>query len=227
MGQLREDVRLAVYDSFRRRGRAPSPDELAATVASDPARVREILAELHGSRDLVLDDGGRGEIVMAHPFSSVPLGFSVMGAATLWWGGCAWDSFAIPHLLPEEPSVLVATTCPACGTALAWVVGREHAPVGSEVAHFLTPVARIWDDVVHTCANQRLFCSADCVEDWLTRTGQPRGYVMDLATLWRLAQGWYRGRLDRGYRRREPTEAAQYFRSVGLRGAFWGLADNA
>jgi hypothetical protein len=42
-----------------------------------------------------------------------------------------------------------------------------------------------------------------------------------------LAQGWYRGRLDRGYRRREPTEAAQYFRSVGLRGAFWGLADNA
>jgi hypothetical protein len=81
--------------------------------------------------------------------------------------------------------------------------------------------------VVHTCANQRLFCSADCVEDWLTRTGQPRGYVMDLATLWRLAQGWYRGRLDRGYRRREPTEAAQYFRSVGLRGAFWGLADNA
>ena len=23
-----------------------------------------------------------------------------MGARVLWWGGCAWDSFALPHLLP-------------------------------------------------------------------------------------------------------------------------------
>lgn len=38
---------------------------------------------------------------MAHPFTAVPLGFSVMGQDTLWWGGCAWDSFAIPHLLPR------------------------------------------------------------------------------------------------------------------------------
>ncbi len=41
-------------------------------------------------------------------------GFSVMGPDTLWWGGCAWDAFAIPNLVPDSPSVLVATTCPAC-----------------------------------------------------------------------------------------------------------------
>jgi hypothetical protein len=46
---------------------------------------------------------------------------------------------------------------------------------------------------------------------------------MDLATLWRLASGWYAGRLDRGYQRWEPSEAKEYFRSVGLRGPFWGL----
>ena len=46
---------------------------------------------------------------------------------------------------------------------------------------------------------------------------------MDLTTLWRLARGWYRGRLDRGYVRREPAEAAAYFRDVGLDGPFWGL----
>ncbi|HEY6791232.1 MAG TPA: hypothetical protein VI365_28375 [Trebonia sp.] len=68
-------------------------------------------------------------------------------------------------------------------------------------------------------------CSEACVGRWLAGTGQPRGYVMDLATLWWLAQGWYRGRLDRGYRRREPAAAAGYFRGVGLHGAFWGLAD--
>jgi hypothetical protein len=46
---------------------------------------------------------------------------------------------------------------------------------------------------------------------------------MDLATLWRLAQHWYDGRLDRGYQRRDPMTAAAYFRSVGLDGPFWGL----
>jgi hypothetical protein len=206
-----EDVRLAVYRAFAQTGRAPDPGSL------DP----EALRELHEQRHVVLDCEGR--IVMAHPFTAVPLGFSVMGRETLWWGGCAWDSFALPHLLPDEPEVLVATQCPGCGSALAWVVSRDGPPAGEEVAHFLIPAARMWDDVVHTCGNQRLFCREKCVAAWLARTGSERGYVMDLATLWRLAQGWYAGRLDRGYQRREPVVAAEYFRSVGLHGPFWGL----
>jgi hypothetical protein len=216
-----EDVRVAVFDVFRRTGRAPTVTDLASRLVADEQQVRTALQELHESRNVVL--GSDGEIVMAHPFTAVPLGFSVMGARTLWWGGCAWDSFAIPHLIPEEPSVLVATTCPACGAALSWVVGNVQAPDGAQVAHFLTPAARIWDDVVHTCANQRIFCSQQHVDDWLAHTEQPRGYVMDLATLWRLARGWYAGRLDHGYRRRDPTSALDYFASVGLHGSFWGL----
>ena len=43
------------------------------------------------------------------------------------------------------------------------------------------------------------------------------------ATLWRLAQGWYDGRLERGYQRREPVEAHAYFAEAGLAGPFWGL----
>jgi hypothetical protein len=206
-----EDVRLAVYRSFAETGRAPEPGALA-----DAA-----LRELHQQRHVVLDRDGR--IVMAHPFAAVPLGFSVMGRETLWWGGCAWDSFALPHLLSDEPEVLVATRCPGCGAALAWVVDRVAPPAGEEVGHFLIPAARMWDDVVHTCGHQRLFCGEECVAVWLERTGHERGYVMDLGTLWRLAQGWYAGRLERGYQRREPSEARDYFCSVGLRGPFWGL----
>jgi hypothetical protein len=160
---------------------------------------------------------------MAHPFSSVPLGFSVMGRRTLWWGGCAWDSFAIPQLIPDDPEVLVATQCPGCGKPLAWVVNREAPPVGDEVAHFLVPMARCWDEVVHACRNQRLFCAVGCVERWLATTGHEPGYVMDLATLWRLASRWYEGRLEAGYERREPSLAREYFREVGLAGPFWGL----
>jgi hypothetical protein len=160
---------------------------------------------------------------MAHPFSATPLGFSVMGRATLWWGGCAWDAFALPHLLPDEREVLVSTRCPACGAPHAWVVDSDGPPPGDEVAHFLVPAAHMWDDVVHTCGHQRLFCATACVERWLEETGNERGDVLDLPTLWRLAAHWYDGRLERGYRRREPAEAAEYFRSVGLAGPFWGL----
>jgi hypothetical protein len=146
-----------------------------------------------------------------------------MGRETLWWGGCCWDSFAIPHLVPDEPSVLVATICPGCGRPLAWTVTRDGPPVGDEVAHFLVPMARVWDDVLRACGNQRIFCDASCVDRWLAASGESKGYVMDLPTLWRLARGWYAGRLDPGYVRRDPLAAREYFRDAGLRGPFWGL----
>ncbi|GHD42423.1 organomercurial lyase [Streptomyces galbus] len=221
-----EDVRLAVYKGFARTGQAPQTDTLAATTGLSTDEVRSALEQLHGSRDIVLDPSDRERIVMAHPFSSIPMHFSVMGPDTLWWGGCAWDSFAIPHLLEWLPEVLVATRCPFCATPHAWTVTAKEPPQGNQVAHFLTPADHVWDNVIHTCENQRLFCSVDCVEGWLERTGQQRGYVMDLGTLWRLARGWYAGRLSHGYQRRDPASAAAYFASVGLRGPFWGLPED-
>ena len=216
-----EDLRVAVYRNFASTGRAPEVDALAQELAADPDAVRDGLRGLHESRHVVLDDTGK--IVMAHPFAAVPLGFAVMGRSTLWWGGCAWDSFALPHLLPDEPEVLVSTRCPGCGRAHAWVVGREAPPQGDQVAHFLIPAGHIWDDVVHACSNQRLFCGVECVDRWLASAGVERGYVMSLETLWRLGRDWYTGRLERGYQRREPSEAKAYFASVGLEGPFWGL----
>src|SRR6478672_9553904 len=96
-----EDVRLAVYGSFAATGAAPSDIALADLLGAVPEDVRASLVRLHEARHVVLVDGA---VVMAHPFASIPLGFSVMGERTLWWGGCAWDPFAIPHLIDTEPS---------------------------------------------------------------------------------------------------------------------------
>lgn len=216
-----EELRLAVYRWFADTGRAPSPGDLARQLGADEPAVGRGLQELARERHLVL--GEEGDIVMAHPFSALPMGFAVMGARTLWWGGCAWDSFALPYLLRGEGEMLVATRCPGCSRPHAWNVGHEYPPAGGQVAHFLVPAARMWDDVVHTCRHQRIFCSGDCVEGWLRATGSARGYVMDLPTLWRFASHWYDGRLDRGYVRREPASAASYMRDAGLSGPFWGL----
>ena len=216
-----EELRVAVYRQFTETAAAPTIAELAALTSQPTDVVTQGLHALATARHVVLDSADR--IVMAHPFASIPLGFSVMGRRHLWWGGCAWDSFAMPQLLPDDPDVLVATRCPNCDRPHAWVVERTQPPVGDQVAHFLVPSAHIWDDVVHTCAHQRLFCSVHCVDSWLETTGNARGYVMDLATLWQLAQHWYDGRLDYGYTRRDPATAAAYFREVGLEGPFWGL----
>jgi hypothetical protein len=110
------------------------------------------------------------------------------------------------------------------GAPGAWRVDPMSAPEGIERAHFLVPTAHMWDDVIHTCSNRLLFCDDACIDRWLVRFGHREGYRMDLGTLWRLAAGWYSGRLDRSYRRREPSEALDHFTRVGLQGPFWGLS---
>jgi hypothetical protein len=222
--QTAELVRRTVYRHLASSGLEPTRAELAEELALDARQVDQAFAALADAHHLVLDaDGG---IVLAHPFATRNFGFSVMGARTLWWGGCAWDAFAIPHLVPHEPSALVATTCPACAAPLAWTVQRSGPPAGPGVAHFLVPVEHIWDDVVHTCSNQRIFCDTDCIDAWLAKTGHQAGSVFGLDVLWRLAARWYEGRLDSPYSRREPKQAREYFKSVGLRGAFWGVSED-
>jgi hypothetical protein len=217
-----ERVRLAIYRDLAATGRLPRIADMATAYGVAADDLATALQELAAARHVVMRDG---EVEMAHPFATRSFGFSVMGPRTLWWGGCAWDAFAIPHLVPDAPEVLVATTCPACGRPHAWVVTNTAPPEGDEVAHFLVPVHEIWPDAAHACENQLLFCSEQCVTTWLDRTGNTRGYVMSLTTLWRLARGWYAGRLDSPYQRRDPVSAADYFREAGLRGPFWGIDD--
>ncbi|HEY4332947.1 MAG TPA: organomercurial lyase [Ilumatobacteraceae bacterium] len=219
--EMVEDVRLCIYHALARTGRLPDLADLLA-ITTSVVRLAACIDALAANRHLAL--GTSGEIVMAHPFATRSFGYSVMSADTLWWGGCAWDAFALPHLVDTGGDVLVATQCPACAAPLAWAVGRGVPPPGDEIAHFLVPAANIWDDVIHTCSNQLLFCSNACIDQWLTRTGNAEGYRMNLETLWRFASRWYEGRLDRGYERRHPATAHDYLRSVGLTGPFWGVS---
>lgn len=218
--ELAERTRITLYTQLAETGTAPTTDALADAVNATTGALAEAMTELADAHHIVLHDG---ELVLAHPFATRSFRFSVMGPDTLWWGGCAWDAFAIPNLVTGSPSVLVATTCPACAAPHAWTVTNQEPPAGDQVAHFLVPADRIWPDAAHACENQQIFCSETCVTDWLEHSGNNRGYTMSLTTLWRLAEHWYEGRLNSPYERREPARAAEYFRSVGLTGPFWGL----
>ncbi|WP_248959028.1 organomercurial lyase [Sphaerisporangium perillae] len=213
------DVRMFVYRCFAERGEPPTAEEVAAEFGLDTAGALEALRALHDTHLIVLDEERR-RILMAHPWSAVSLGFLVTDGRVKWWGGCAWDSFAIPALVGRD--CLVATHCAGCGKALALdVCPDEHPPVDL-VAHFLVPIPRMWDDVMFTCAHQALFCSEEHVGRWLRQNRSPRGVILDMRTLWLLATRWYAGRLSREYRRRTPDEARALFEELGLVGPFWG-----
>jgi hypothetical protein len=219
MEKVLKDVRFRIYEAFAKYGTPPTPEELARDTSLTISEIQTVLQELATTRNIVIDKHYR--ILMAHPFSSIPLGFSVMGSSTLWWGGCAWDSFAVPNLLSTE--VVVATTCLNCSQSHSWRVDPNTPPQGQQIAHFLIPTGRMWDDVIHTCGNQRIFCNEICLKKWLESSGNSYGYSMDLETLWNLSRTWYEGRLNYEYERREPSAALDYFKSVGLSGEFWGI----
>jgi hypothetical protein len=155
-----ERVRHAIYSQLASTGTAPTPSDVAEAFDTITEVVERTYDDLATARHIVLGSGY--DVVMAHPFATVNLGFSVMGMSTLWWGGCVWDSFAIPHLVPFDDEVLVATTCQGCGSAHSWVITTREPPQGDQIAHFLMPMSEAWDNVVRTCGNQRVFCDADC-----------------------------------------------------------------
>ena len=215
------DVRLFVYEWFARTGGPPSLMDVGRAHGLDETAVLAMLRKLHDAHLLVLDEQRR-DIVMAHPWSAQPMGFVVAGPAQKWWGGCVWDSFAIPAMVGR--TCLVATHCGGCGAALALDVRPDRAPIEPWVAHLPVPVLRMWDDVMGTCRTQLLFCRESHVDEWAARNGTPRGAVLDLRTLWTLATRWYHGLMTRGYRRRTDAEAAMFFAGIGLTGEFWRTA---
>jgi hypothetical protein len=68
-----------------------------------------------------------------------------------------------------------------------------------------------------------LFRSEEHVDRWLQRTNRSKGAVVDLQTVWRLANAWYSDPRWAAWRPRTRDESQQALLSVGLTGEFWEL----
>ena len=93
-----EDTRHLLYNELAATGTLPSRSALAERLGIAQSELQEDVEELAAARHVVIEGG---DVVLAHPFATRSFGFSVMGPDTLWWGGCAWDAFAIPNLVPQ------------------------------------------------------------------------------------------------------------------------------
>lgn len=213
-------VRVSIYATFAREGRAPSPAELAAALELSVAAVADALRELHDMHAIVLTRAGDG-VRMAHPFSAWPMGFVLRTGDRFWWGGCAWDSFGIVAALRERLEIL--TVCPSCGAELRYTASESEPPAEDYVVRLPRPAAEWWEDVVATCTNIRTFCSQEHVDGWREATAAAPGYVTDLTTLWRLALPWYGDRLDPSWEPHTREHNQSLLDACGLTGPFWAL----
>jgi len=59
---------------------------------------------------------------------------------------------------------------------------------------------------------------------WLASNGWEPGATLSAGTLHELAGGWWRTRLDPGWRPRTPAASQRILDEVGLTGEFWKLA---
>ena len=59
------------------------------------------------------------------------------------------------------------------------------------------------------------------VDDWCRMNGEPRGEIVPLVQVWRLARAWYGDRMSPEFRGRSIESAHAIFRKVGLKSDFW------
>jgi hypothetical protein len=69
----------------------------------------------------------------------------------------------------------------------------------------------------------QLFRSEEHIHEWCRQRGREPGSIFSLEQMWRLADAWYRDRLEPTFRRRTVEEAEALFASVGLTGDAWRL----
>ncbi|HSG07350.1 MAG TPA: hypothetical protein VLA36_03265 [Longimicrobiales bacterium] len=61
------------------------------------------------------------------------------------------------------------------------------------------------------------------MDGWCARRALSRGAIMTLDQCWSMAQGWYAGRLEPGWRGRSPAAAQAILEAAGLNGPFWRM----
>ena len=68
-----------------------------------------------------------------------------------------------------------------------------------------------------------LFRSEEEIDAWCAQHHRPRGGVVPVMQLHKLAQRWYGDRLDPDWRPRSTAQSQAILEAVGLTGSFWQL----
>ncbi len=144
-----EDIacRNATYERFVKTGRAPTVDEIAASLSWTADAVKNCWQRLHDAHALVLTKNDQS-IRMLNPFATSPTLYEVTAAGRSWFGNCAWDAIGICAALHTDGRI--DTVCRDCDQPLTIHVRQRGVDQPDLLFHCLVPAAHWWDDIVFT-----------------------------------------------------------------------------
>jgi len=213
-----QDLRGLLTRMIAERGHAPGLTELAEAAGLSEDETSSSLRRLHEAHALLLHPHGC-EPWAVHPFALSPGSCWVETAERGYWANCLYCALGIAAALRGDARI----TTRFGGESETRVFRVEAgALIDTEgVFHLSTPVRLWWANVIHACASFQPFASEADVGPWCERHAIPRGEVMTLDALWRLASDWYGGCLDEPWRKRSVGEVQTLFEGHGFTGPFW------
>ena len=176
------------------------------------------LADIHG----VVLHPHTCEPWIIHPFSLTPTINWIEAQRASWWAPCVWCALGVATLVGGD--VRIQTRYGAESEPLV-ISAIDGEPTGFEdvLVHFAIPPARAWDNVHQHCSMVLPFHSEKAIDDWCKRHRLPRGEVVPLHQVARLANSWYAFHSDPEWRKWSIEEAHDIFYQTGLRSHFWDL----
>ncbi len=223
MGPTPELLHYLLFQSIAEKGHPATVEELAGTSNSSVEEVKQgldMLREMHG---VVLVPGSY-TVWSLHPFSLLPTMHWVSIGDRGWWANCAWCSLAIGSALKSDISI--STFDGGEGRPLSFEVCSGAASREHVVVHFPTPPARWWENPFCPCVNILFFSSEATVDPWCRRHGQPKGSVLTIDKMIRLADLWFGDYGSRDWKRKTPDEAELIFEELDLDRSFWNIPRN-
>jgi hypothetical protein len=111
------EVLKLVFETLLKSGRAPTPDEMAASLEKSPDNVLRTLDQLEG-RDLLVREEGTQQVISAYPFSVLPTEHQVfVEDGPRLFAMCALDAVAMPVMCNRNARIV--SQCEQCKTEIS------------------------------------------------------------------------------------------------------------
>ncbi len=220
------EIRKYIYDRFLQTSRPPVVEEIMDRFDLRRPQAVESLKILESEKHVVLLPGTE-RILMAHPFSAVTTPFRVkLTGGQVMFTNCSLDSIAMHVMLEQD--LRIESFCHHSGKRIEVDLKNENVrsvrPEGM-IVYLGLPVARWWDDIIHTCSNTMVFFGSQRdLDEWLTSNRiKARGQDLTIEKTIKLSLPMYRRRMEIDYERPSIPELTNHFRSLDLQEPFWQL----
>lgn len=218
--KFQDQIRLAINRFILQHGYAPNIAQLEDILQVENGKnlIENGLTALADNHALVLHPN-TFDIWVAHPFALFPTLFWVKSKDKKFWSNCPWCSFGLSALINDDVDIFTRLN----GEEESIIIQIRSGEVIQQqyFVHFPIPAKHFWDNVIYTCSMMLIFESEAEVDAWCQRHNKPKGEVIPITTVWKLAKIWYGNYLDDNFTRKTKEIAESMFESVGLTSSFW------